>query len=82
MLFKDAWYHSTIEGKMAGKSERAKRLQVELDAHEVTALNNWRFEKRMPSRAAAFRELLNRGLVADGYVHEDDSFQGACDRLT
>ena len=34
----------------------------------MEAVENWRFEKRMPSRAAAARELLRRGLAADGFL--------------
>lgn len=48
--------------------ERAERLQVMLNAEELAAIDNWRFEKRMPSRAAAVRELLRRGLLADGFL--------------
>jgi hypothetical protein len=48
--------------------ERAERLQIMLNAEELEALENWRFEKRMPSRAAAVRELLRRGLTADGFI--------------
>ena len=39
-----------------------------LSAEELVALENWRFDKRMPSRAAAVRELLRRGLAADGFI--------------
>jgi len=39
-----------------------------LSADELEALENWRFEKRMPSRAAAVRELLRRGLASDGFL--------------
>jgi hypothetical protein len=38
-----------------------------LTPQEVEALDNWRFSKRMPSRAAAVRELLKRGLAAEGF---------------
>jgi hypothetical protein len=38
-----------------------------LTAEELEALDNWRFSKRMPSRAAAVRELLKRGLAAEGF---------------
>ena len=38
--------------------ERGERLQIMLSADELRAVENWRFEKRMPSRAAAVRELL------------------------
>jgi len=48
--------------------ERPERLQVMLSADELVALENWRFEKRMPSRAAAVRELLRRGLASDGFL--------------
>ncbi|WP_424929779.1 hypothetical protein [Amaricoccus tamworthensis] len=34
---------------------------------ELKALDDWRFKSRMPSRAAAIRELLQRGLAAEGY---------------
>jgi hypothetical protein len=32
----------------------------------LRALDDWRFDRRMPSRAAAIRELLRRGLAAEG----------------
>jgi hypothetical protein len=48
--------------------ERGERLQIMLNAEELRALENWRFEKRMPSRAAAVRELLRRGLAAEGFT--------------
>jgi hypothetical protein len=38
-----------------------------LTKEEVEALDNWRFARRMPSRAAAVRELLKRGLAAEGF---------------
>jgi len=46
---------------------RGERLQIMLTREEVEALDNWRFGRRMPSRAAAVRELLKRGLTADGF---------------
>src|ERR1700749_3059143 len=46
---------------------RGERLQIMLTKEEVEALDNWRFNKRMPSRAAAIRELLKRGLAAEGF---------------
>lgn len=50
------------------KLERPDRLQVMLSSDELAALDTWRFDKRMPSRAAAIRELLRRGLAADGFL--------------
>ncbi|WP_377843153.1 hypothetical protein [Bosea sp. UC22_33] len=47
--------------------ERGERLQIMLSQDELRALENWRFDKRMPSRAAAVRELLRRGLMAEGF---------------
>jgi hypothetical protein len=47
---------------------RGERLQIMLTKEEVEALDNWRFDKRMPSRASAVRELLKRGLTAEGFV--------------
>jgi hypothetical protein len=47
---------------------RGERLQIMLTREEVEALDNWRFAKRMPSRAAAVRELLKRGLAAEGFA--------------
>jgi len=47
---------------------RGERLQVMLTPDELTALDDFRFKKRMPSRAAAVRELLKRGLAAEGFT--------------
>lgn len=48
--------------------ERGQRLQIMLNAEELAAVENWRFERRMPSRASAVRELLRRGLTAQGFA--------------
>lgn len=45
---------------------RDERLQIMLTPDELGALDDWRFARRMPSRAAAVRELLRRGLAAEG----------------
>lgn len=47
--------------------QRGERLQIMLDDGELTALDDFRFANRMPSRAAAVRELLRRGLASTGY---------------
>ena len=47
---------------------RGQRLQIMLTDEELMALDDWRFDKRMPSRASAVRELLKRGLTAEGVV--------------
>lgn len=50
-----------------GELNRGERLQIMLTDEELKAVDDWRFETRMPSRAAAVRELLKRGLVAEGF---------------
>jgi hypothetical protein len=54
---------------------RGERLQVMLTAEELVALDNWRFKSRMPSRASAIRELLRRGLTAEGFDVSDGSMK-------
>jgi len=49
-------------------ANRGERLQIMLSANELTALDDFRFKHRMPSRASAIRELLKRGLAAEGYA--------------
>jgi len=51
---------------MASDWFRDVRLQIMLSQEEMQALDNWRFSRRMPSRAAAVRELLRRAMAADG----------------
>jgi hypothetical protein len=51
-----------------GELTRGERLQIMLTDDELAALDDWRFTKRMPSRAAAVRELLKRGLAAEGFA--------------
>jgi len=46
---------------------RGERLQIMLANDELAALDDWRFARRMPSRASAVRELLKRGLAAEGF---------------
>ena len=48
------------------KDPRAERLQVMLSPEELTALDDFRFRHRMPTRAAAVRELLKIGLAGLG----------------
>jgi metal-responsive CopG/Arc/MetJ family transcriptional regulator len=50
---------------------REQRLQIMLNEDELRALDDWRFARRMPSRAAAVRELLRRGLSAEGALLDD-----------
>jgi len=50
---------------------REERLQIMLSPEELKAVDNYRFVHRMPSRAAAVRELLRHGLGAIGAVMEN-----------
>jgi hypothetical protein len=43
---------------------RGERLQVMLSPEELTVIDDFRFKHRMPTRAAAVRELLKMGLAA------------------
>lgn len=52
---------------------RGERLQIMLTKEELIALDTWRFNRRMPSRAAAVRELLRRGLLAEGFAVSNGS---------
>lgn len=46
---------------------RGERLQIMLTPLELVALDDFRYKQRMPSRASAVRELLKRGLAAEGF---------------
>jgi len=46
---------------------RAERLQLMLTPDELVVIDDFRHQRRMPSRAAAVRELLKRGLTAEGF---------------
>jgi hypothetical protein len=50
---------------------RGERLQIMLTLDELEALDQWRFSRHMPSRAAAVRELLRRGLATEGFGLSD-----------
>jgi hypothetical protein len=62
---------------MAPELTRGERLQIMLTDKELEAVDNWRFSRRMPSRAAAVRELLKRGLAAEGFALADGSSKSA-----
>jgi hypothetical protein len=50
---------------------REERLQIMLSPDELKAVDNFRFQHRMPSRAAAVRELLRHGIAVAGVVAEN-----------
>lgn len=43
--------------------KRVERVLVMLDEDELRTLDTWRFAHRMPSRSAAIRDLLRKGLT-------------------
>jgi hypothetical protein len=47
---------------------RGERLQIMLTPEELLLIDDFRFKHRMPSRAAAVREILTRGLSAMGFA--------------
>ena len=49
-----------------GKLARDERLQIMLSPEELGAVDDYRFRQRMPSRAAAVRDLLRLGLASVG----------------
>ena len=52
---------------MANGENRGERLQIMLNGDEMILLDDFRYKARMPSRASAVRELLKRGLAAEGF---------------
>jgi hypothetical protein len=52
--------------RKAQSAGRDERLQIMLSPDELAAVDTFRFERRMPSRAAAVRELMRLGLSATG----------------
>ena len=51
---------------MSADLMRGERLQIMLSPEELAAVDDFRFKQRMPSRAAAVRELFRLGLAAVG----------------
>ena len=49
-----------------GDLTRGERLQIMLMPEELQAVDDFRFKQRMPSRAAAVRELFRLGLASTG----------------
>lgn len=47
---------------MPRAQKRSERLQIMLGPEELKAIDEWRFDHRMPSRAAAVREMIRLAL--------------------
>jgi len=53
----------------SGKTvRRTERLQLMLDDEELEYIDDWRFSNRIPTRAAAIRELIRRGMLYEDHV--------------
>ena len=52
---------------------RDERLQIMLSPEELSVIDDFRFMHRMPTRAAAVRELLKLGLASAGITPADGS---------
>ena len=53
--------------------KRTEKVQIMLNDDEIKAIDDWRFENRLPSRAAAIRELLSRGLQTTQFAEPTDN---------
>ena len=62
--FDTAWDRAMAKQARKGRGEH---LQIMLSPDELVLIDNFRFKRRMPSRASAVRELLKRGLAAEGF---------------
>jgi hypothetical protein len=59
------------------KPQRGERLQIMLSPKELMAVDDFRFKHRMPSRAAAVRELFRLGLAGAGLAQDTDGRKSA-----
>lgn len=50
---------------MSDADERTQRFSIAFTSSELERLDDWRFAKRLPTRAEAIRRLLELGLAAD-----------------
>ena len=58
---------------------RGERLQIMLSPEELKAVDDFRFKQRMPSRAAAVRELFRIGLANTGLMVAADENRKSSD---
>jgi len=47
------------------KQRRKEVIQIKFSADEIDAINEWRFKHRLPTFAAAVRELVCRGIESE-----------------
>ncbi len=63
--------------KIRSKPTRGERLQIMLSPKELEVVDDFRFKARMPSRAAAVRELFRLGLASTGLVQDTEGRKSA-----
>jgi metal-responsive CopG/Arc/MetJ family transcriptional regulator len=63
--------------KRKGRKGLEVRLQITLSPEELKAVDDFRFQNRMPSRAAAIRDLFRRGLGAVVAVPKNTGIKSA-----
>jgi hypothetical protein len=63
--------------KIRSKPMRGERLQIMLSPKELEVVDDFRFKARMPSRAAAVRELFRLGLASAGLVQDTEGRKSA-----
>ena len=67
------------KGNERGDLARRERLQIMLSPQELRVVDTFRFDHRMPSRAAAVRELFRLGMAAAGEVVDNEGIKsGEC----
>lgn len=52
--------------------KRTEKIQLMLNDEEIKTIDDWRFEHRLPSRAAAIRELISRGLHTSEFADPNE----------
>jgi hypothetical protein len=53
---------SSMAGSKAKAPGRAFRMQIAVNIEEAAAVTDYQFAKRLPSKSAAVRQLLQRGM--------------------
>jgi hypothetical protein len=65
------------KGNERGGLARNERLQIMLSPQELRVVDTFRFHHRMPSRAAAVRELFRLGIAAAGEVVDNEGVKSS-----
>ncbi|WP_425410401.1 PAS domain-containing protein [Hyphococcus sp.] len=55
---------------MPKTSKRTEKIQISLAPEEIEQIDKWQFDNRMPTRAAAIRELIGRSINTEATMSE------------